>query len=221
MKQLTFAFLVLILLSSTAADAQYMMRPWMGGRYNRARPRQRYHSNLPAYTPTVHFSLGYGFPNLDKTFLPEFYHLYAGSTSQKGPVTGALDYQFSRSMSIGLMVTHGTVSAPYFNYNSGSTMPEFTARYNNWSFMLDLVRYLPVNSRIVEPYFRTAIGINTWKQDYTDMSGSKVPGLNVDLPGLAYQAGIGARFRLAKNAGIFAEAGYGKYILHGGVTLKL
>ena len=219
-KQLTLAFLTVTLLCSTIADAQFMMRPGMGSRYYRARPGRRYHSNFPEYKPTVNFSLGYGFPNLDKTFLPEYYSVYMGSTSQKGPVTGAVDYQFSRNMSIGLMVTHGTVSAPYFNYNTTSNPPEFTARYDNWSFMVNLVRYLPVNSRTIEPYIRTAIGINAWKQEYTDVNGSKIPGLNADLPDLAYQAGIGAKFNLAKNAGVFVEAGYGKYILHGGVALK-
>ncbi len=37
---------------------------------------------------------------------------------------------------------------------------------------------------------------------------------------LAYQVGIGAKFKLSKNAGIFAEAGYGKYIVQGGVFFK-
>jgi hypothetical protein len=66
----------------------------------------------PAFKPTVNLSLGYGFPNLDKNYLPdEFYgavNAYKGNqSSQTGPFTGALDFQFSRYNSIGIMGTYG------------------------------------------------------------------------------------------------------------------
>jgi len=59
--------------------------------------------------------------------------------------------------------------------------------------------------------------VNTWKQDYIDAAGNK---LNyIEKPSeLAYQAGLGAQFSLSDNARIFLEAGYGKYILHGGLS---
>jgi outer membrane protease len=77
---------------------------------------------------------------------------------------------------------------------------------------------VPGNSKI-SPYLRTAIGVNTWKQDYTDTYGNKLLFPN-QLPELAYQVGIGAKFNLSKRAGIFIEGGYGKYILHSGVAFK-
>jgi len=43
---------------------------------------------------------------------------------------------------------------------------------------------------------------------------------NVDLPALAYQVSFGAKFHLSKEAGLFLEAGYGKYILNGGLALS-
>src|ERR1700760_349257 len=104
------------------------------------RPHYRYprRQNLPPFQPSVNVSFGYGFPNLDKNELPEFYNLYKGTvTSQTGPITGAVDYRFSRAMSIGVMVTHGTVKAPYYNYNDQST-PAFTGSLDNWSVMFDL-----------------------------------------------------------------------------------
>ena len=84
--------------------------------------------------------------------------------------------------------------------------------------MLDLVRYMPL-SRTVSPYFRTAIGINSWKQDYSDASGSKMY-FGATPSDLAYQIGLGAKVNLSEHAGVFVEAGYGKYILHGGLALK-
>jgi len=115
----------------------------------------------------VHVNLGFGFPNLDKYELPDFYHFDQGSASQTGPFMGSVDYQFNRRMSVGVLITHGMVSTPYYNWNNGTNTPDFTGRLNNTAVMLDLVRYLP-SGPAVTPYFRTAIGVNIWQQDYTD-----------------------------------------------------
>ena len=130
---------------------------------------------------------------------------------------GQLITGFSRNMSIGVLVTHGNVSVPYYSYNEPSS-PVFTGSLENWSVMLNFMRYIPATEKI-SPYLRTAIGINTWQQSYTDAQGNKI---NMDgTPSqLAYQVGLGANFYLSKNAGLFLEAGYGKYILHGGLTFK-
>ncbi|HSC40466.1 MAG TPA: hypothetical protein VLD19_21435, partial [Chitinophagaceae bacterium] len=131
---------------------------------------------------------------------------------------GSIDYQFNRRMSIGVLVTHGTVSAPYYDYNNGSNTPDFTGKLNNTSVMLDLVRYIPAGP-VVTPYLRTAIGVNIWQQNYTSGSGQQVTD-GVDLPALAYQLSFGAKFHLSKQAGLFVEAGYGKYILNGGLAFS-
>jgi hypothetical protein len=183
--------------------------------YHRRQPQQQ--QNLPPFQPSVNLSLGYGFPNLDKYQLPNYYNLYQGNVSQQlGPITGAVDYQFTRTMSLGVMVTHGTVNVPYYYYNSES--PAFTAALNNWSVMLDLVHYMPINyydDRVL-PYIRLAAGVNIWSQDST--TNANVGGYN--LPDFAYQISIGAKFKLSQNAGLFLEAGYGKYILEGGLAFK-
>ena len=185
-----------------------------GYRHRQQRPQQ----NLPPFQPTVNLSFGYGFPNLDKDQLPDFFNLYKGTTtSQTGPVTGAIDYRFSRNMSIGVLVTHGNVKVPYYNYNEPSS-PVFTGSLDNWSVMLNFMRYIQATEKIT-PYIRTAIGINTWQQNYTDAQGNKV-NMDGSPSDIAYQVGLGANFYLTKNAGLFLEAGYGKYILHGGLTFK-
>jgi hypothetical protein len=119
-------------------------------------------------------------------------------------------------MSIGVMVTHGTVKAPYYDYSNPGNTPDFMGRLNNTSVMLDLVRYIPAGPAVT-PYFRTAIGVNIWDQAYKDASGSQVAD-GGDFPSLAYQVSFGAKFHLTKQAGLFVEAGYGKYILNGGLA---
>lgn len=212
----------LLFCSFAHAQARIFIGPgrFYGNRYGRPhynRRMERRPDNRPPYKPTVNLSVGYGFPNADKDQLLDFDRYYKGNFSQNGPVTGALDYQFSRNMSVGVMVAHGRVSVPYYDYNSSSA-PSFTGSLNNWAFMLNVVRYMPLSPTVV-PYFRTAIGVNAWKQDYSDVSGNKIF-FGATPSDLAYQLGLGAKFNVSKNAGVFIEAGYGKYILHGGLALK-
>ena len=181
-------------------------------------PRKQRPQNLPPFQPTVNLSFGYGFPNLDKDELPEFSNLYKGTTtSQTGPITGAIDYRFSRNMSIGVLVTHGKVKLHTIIIMMLQLL-HLQGSLDNWSVMLNFMHYIPAGEKVT-PYIRTAIGINTWQQNYTDPQGNKI---NMDgTPSeLAYQVGLGADFYLSKNAGIFLEGGYGKYILHGGLTFK-
>jgi hypothetical protein len=220
MNKYLVSLLICIICFSALSEAQVGVyigpRMGYGPRYHRRPPRQQ--RDLPAFQPTVNLSFGYGFPNLDKNQLPDFYNFYKGTTtSQTGPITGAVDYRFSRNMSIGVLVSHGNVKVPYYSYNDPSS-PALSGSLDNWAVMLNFMRYISVSDK-VSPYIRTAIGINTWQQNYTDSQGNKV---NMDgTPDeLAYQVGLGANFYLSKNAGLFLEAGYGKYILHGGLTFK-
>jgi len=207
-----------MLLLTVAADAQVRFGTRMGGRFGGRRPHARNIRQLPPFTPSLQVSVGYGFPALDKTYLPDYYNAYQGHTSQTGPVNVSVDYQFSRMMSAGVLVTHNKVSAPYYNYNNNGS-PDFTAKLNNWGIMLNLVRYIPAG-KTVAPYLRTAIGINSWQQDYTDANGKPINMPGVSLPDFAYQAGIGAKFYLTPHAGLFAEVGYGKYIAQAGLAFK-
>lgn len=227
-------FVILALLCCVYADSNAQVGVIVGPRYGygpryprppRPRPYQQRRKE-PKFTPVVIVSVGYGFPNLDKNQFPELGNdpsaqsYYKGNYTQMGPITGSIDYQFSRTTSLGILVTHGTVSVPYYDPNAPAT-PSFTGSFDNWSFMLNLIRYMPVPGTKIEPYFRLAAGINSWKQNYTNPDGTPVTVLGGNQPqDFAYQVGLGAKLNLSKNAGIFAEAGYGKYIVHGGLTFK-
>ena len=212
MKRAVCLLTVIALVACTAADAQY-------GGYHRYGPRRPRRGQQEEYfQPVMHVNLGYGFPNLDRYELAGFYNTDMGSISQTGPFMGSVDYQFNRRMSIGVMITHGTVSAPYYDFSNPSNTPDFTGHLTNTSVMLDLVRYLPAGPAIM-PYFRTAIGVNIWQQDYTDVSGNTVAD-GGEPSTLAYQVSFGAKFHVSKQAGLFLEAGYGKYILNGGLAFS-
>ncbi|MFT3679391.1 MAG: outer membrane beta-barrel protein [Ferruginibacter sp.] len=220
MRKIICAVILLTIVSEiNPVSAQVLRRGVYDRRFGRVRlPPKQQATNTPSFEPTVNISVGYGFPNLDKYALPELYNYYKGSYSQTGPLTGSVDYQFSRTMSIGVLVTHGKVSVPYYAYNNNSS-PALNGSLENWSFMLNLVRYIPVSGSKVAPYLRTAIGINSWQQNFTDDGGNKV-NVAFNPQDLAYQVGLGAKFNLSKKAGLFVEAGYGKYILNGGLAVK-
>ncbi len=175
--------------------------------------------NQPKFDPIIRFSLGYGYPNLDKSQMASFYGYSLGNIKQTGPITGSLDYQYSQNSSIGLMVTHGQISGSYYDYNNPTGPPVMSGSLDNWSVMVNMMNYMP-GSEKVAPYFRTAVGINIWTPNYTDAIGNKMNGLS-DPNQLAYQVSLGANIHLSKNTGLFMEAGYGKYIVQGGLSFRL
>jgi hypothetical protein len=203
------------LLLYVSSQAQYR-----GRRNIRHRPSaSRQFARLPEFKPSVNLSFGYGLPNLDKNELLDFYDFSRGTIRQTGPLFGAIDYQFRRTSSIGVIVSYGKVSAPYYDIFSPSPEPPaFTGQLKNWTVMLNFVRYMPLKAKI-NPYIRTAIGVNVWDQAYLDDHGNKVVVAD-DPAALAYQAALGIKFKLSKQSGIFLEAGYGKYIVSGGLSLK-
>jgi len=203
------------LLLYASSEAQYRVRRNVRHRSSSSRRFER----LPEFKPSLNLNFGYGFPNLDKNELLGFYDFYRGSVNQTDPVFGSVDYQFRRTSSIGLMISYGKVSAPYYDvFSSSSEPPAFTGQLKNWAIMLNFVKYAPLNGKI-NPYIRTAIGVNMWDQAYLDDEGNKAVVAD-DPTALAYQASLGVKFKLSKQSGLFLEAGYGKYILSGGLSLK-
>src|SRR5277367_6674260 len=140
MKKQIVLFVILLIFISAAADAQY----YGGGVYIQRGyrrpppPRSQHRPKQAPFKPTVNLSFGYGFPNLDKNYLAQFYNAYQCSPSQQtGPVFANLDYQFSRYTSIGIMGSYGKVAVPYFDYNSNEGIPVFTGRLESWSIMIN------------------------------------------------------------------------------------
>jgi opacity protein-like surface antigen len=188
------------------------------GRYGRAREyRQQQIRDLENFKPSLDVSIGYGFPNLDKNLLNDFYGYYPGSTTQTGPIIASVDYHFAPRMAIGVMVNYGKVSRPYYDYSSGEQ--NFTGSLTNTAVLLNFTRYMGSTSSTVVPYTRTAIGFNTGEAKYVNNDGSKAANTD-DGTTLAYQLGLGVQINATKNGGFFVEAGYGKYIVAGGVKLK-
>ena len=227
-KQVTLVSILLLLICSVAEAQYYGGGVYMQRGYRRPppprQPQYQHRKKTPPFKPTVNLNFGYGFPNLDKDYFPdEFYgavNAYKGTQfSQTGPFTGSMDFQFSRYNSIGVMGTYGKASVPYYDYSSNTALPLFTGDMKSWSVMLNMMTYFP-GYQTVSPYIRTAIGLNNRTENYVYPDGSKAIIGGNNISDFAYQVSIGTRFNLSPNAGFFIEAGYGRYIVSGGLTLK-
>jgi hypothetical protein len=230
MKKIMLSSFVLLVLGIQFSNAQVSIGVGVGrgygryggyygnsmNRYNRHPQRPKKDAMMPKFDPKISFSLGAGFPNLDANQLAGFFNYYKGNASQSVPIIGSVDYQYSRISSIGLMVTHGQVNAPYFDYSGNQV---FTGSLDNWSVMVNMMHYMPTHS-IVEPFLRTAIGINIWNQNYIDGAGNKM-GYVSEPSMLAYQISLGANLSLSKNLKFYTEVGYGKYILQSGLKFQI
>ena len=86
--------------------------------------------------------------------------------------------------------------------------------------MFNMMTYFPSYQKAISPYIRTAIGFNNRSETYTYPNGSKaLTNLN-NITDLAYQVSMGAKFNFSSNASFFIEAGYGRYIVNGGLCFK-
>ena len=228
MKKYHFALFILLIFSGLVADAQIGIRMGTGfgmGMGYGMRPYPRRNNNYyqrkdSTFKPSVNINLGYGFPNLDKNQFAETGQYYTGTPTYTGPVLGSIDYQFARNTAIGILITHGTTNAPYYDYSSSSSASVFTGHLNNTAIMLDLVRYMPVNNNNITPYIRTAIGLNLWDESYNDANNNKL-NFSSNPSDLAYQLSIGCNFYITQHSGFFVEAGYGKSILNAGLSFRL
>ena len=191
--------------------SQYGGRWGYGGGYRRQQRQE-----MANFTPSLDVSVGYGFPNLDKYMLNDFYDYYSGSATQTGPIIANIDYRFNPRMAVGIMVNYGKVSRPYYNYGTGTQ--DFTGSITNTAVLLNFTCYLGMSQKIM-PYTRTAIGFNTGQSKYIASDGSKFENPD-DGTSLAYQVSLGVKFNVTEHGGFFIEAGYGKYIAAAGLSLK-
>ena len=207
---------------------------YYGGRYyNRPYPQRHKNNNdnnnnqkkeeAPKFIPTVDISVGFGYPNVDKYLLPDLsaQGYVKGNYQKTGTYTAAIDYQFNRFTSLGLLGSYGTSSVPYFTTNAGpADQPVYNGTLTGWSVMANLKTYFaPVDLVKLNGYFRFAGGINVWDQKITDANGLKLNNIS-DPSEFAYQVSLGADFNLSPRAAFYVEAGYGKYILGGGLKFR-
>ena len=205
---------------SSQVNAQFFrfnVRPRMsyGQRPQQRRTTTKQYDN---FKPFVDVSLGYSYPNLDKQELNNS-NYYLGNISQTNYVNASVNYHYNRTSSVGILVTHCKANTSYYSDIYQTSLVANTS-LESWAILLNFKRYMPMDSKVVTPYLRTAIGVNIWTQNNTDDSGNKIPTNLLNPSDIAYQISLGVDVNITKNVALFAEAGYGKYIVNGGLAFK-
>ena len=179
-----------------------------GGGMRRQRNENKDKNKESTFKPEISVKIGYGFPNVDTYQFSDYVGLYKGSISQTGPITSSVDYKYNSTNSIGIMATYGKVAIPY---TDGNNNYEGKVNLETRSVLANFMQFRPLTNSATF-YFHEALGASINNVNYL----GNVP--VITPASFAYQLGVGAKFKISEKTSFFAEAGYGKYVLHGGLS---
>ncbi|MEO8146433.1 MAG: outer membrane beta-barrel protein [Bacteroidia bacterium] len=173
-------------------------------------------------------SVGYGFPNLAKSYFSVWddANLYdRSSLGGFGPLhlkfEHALNEKFGIGLSLNLVSANGKYS--YESYNNNGVLTDYTDEFSmsGWSALARLNWHF-FNSDKFDPYWGFGIGYRSakWKYTYGDPDYSTENITAKTLIPLGFEITIGARYYVAENIGIYAETGLAKSIIQFGVSYK-
>jgi hypothetical protein len=163
------------------------------------------------------FSIQYGFPNTIKNSLESVFGFNQTNKKSFGPVGIAYEYHINELMSIGASLSYGSYSADYKDVFGANVAFKGTLR--NTAILLQSTRYLESDKKTLL-YGKGSIGINLWSGEYRRPDGSDFKNFNAPSP-VGYNAVVGIKYGFSKNSFGYLEAGYGKYIVAAGLSLKL
>lgn len=163
------------------------------------------------------FSIQYGFPNTIKNSLETIFGFNQTNKKSFGPVSIAYEYHVNELMSIGASLSYGTYSADYKDVFGANVAFKGTLR--NTAILLQSTRYLESDNKALF-YGKGSIGINLWSGEYRRTDGTDFKNFNAPSP-VGYNAVVGVKYGFSKSSFGYLEAGYGKYIVAAGLSLKL
>lgn len=174
-------------------------------------------NNFPFKKKDQFFSLQYGFPNTIKNSLESVFGFSQTNKKSFGPVSIAYEYHVNELMSIGASISYGSYSADYQD-NFGANLA-FRGTLRNTAILLQTTRYMETDKK-ASLYAKGSIGLNLWSGEYKKPDGTDFKNFNAPTP-LGYNAMVGVKYSFSKKAFGYLEAGYGKYIVAAGLSVKL
>lgn len=172
------------------------------------------------YQGSSTFTIGYGFPNIGKSILK--IGNSAGVTDSKITGVGPLHakYEYAVSDKVGVGVSVGYVSfADEYTQNSGGPTYKYKDAITSLGILARFNYHFGGNDK-VDPYVGIGAGYNNWslKTTTNDPDGT---GNSITIPiKVGFEGGVGVRYYFTPNIGAYAELGYGKSILQGGLAFK-
>lgn len=162
-------------------------------------------------------SIQYGFPNTIKNSLESFPGFTQLNKKSIGPVAISYDYFVQKLFSIGACVSYANYNADYKDI-AGFNLA-FTGKLSNISLTVQTVKYLETEGKVL-PYAKGNVGLNIWNGSYQSANGQEYKKFTAPTP-VSYNAVVGIRYGFGEKASGYLEAGYGKYIVAAGISLKI
>lgn len=176
---------------------------------------------------TVAITVGYGFPDLDRTSLRSSYNFYGynGTTIRGfGPLLlkgdyGIVKFKWGHTVGAGLVVGFNTNTINYFYSNN---LWKETDRYTTIVIGARGSYHFFTKEKI-DCYANIGLGmnINSHTESTTDPRGFTNSGSVSKRPGVYEAFTVGIRYYFSKNFGVYAEAGWDMSTpVQGGIALK-
>lgn len=170
----------------------------------------------------IAISIGYGFPNLGKTFFKIYENEANYKATGAGPIHFRGEYGLTDKIGFGLSVNYISYGAEWtgedYDINNNLVTYKYDFSYSSISIMPRMNLHFGTSEK-VDPYWGIAAGYNIKNYSFTstdpDFIETNTPGL---FP-IGFETTIGLRYYFTPNIGAYAEFGLAKSIIQGGLAI--
>lgn len=161
--------------------------------------------------------------NIGAGFFPS--NLEEGESVDVTPLHIIGDYSIIDYVSVGLHFGYGTTKQELqFKPENQDTVLDLRRTSGTSLLMLRSDFHFPIKSPYLDVYAGGSIGI-AWNafafRNASDNTVIETPELDTQSKEFAWEARLGARYRLGEHIGFYLEGGYGLVYLKAGINLKL
>lgn len=169
-------------------------------------------------TGKVSFSGGMGAPRIGLNVLSYYFGDNSGfSQTSSGPYFFKIGYGLSKNIEVGV---NANLSSAQATYKTG-TNNEYAAtiNYSSWS-VLARMNYHFLATETLDPYVGISVGYRHFNFTYSDNS-NVIPTLpKLPLGFVSGEIGVGLRYYVVPNVGLYAEVGISRALLQGGLIVR-
>jgi len=184
-------------------------------------------SNAQAFEEeSMYISLGYGGPNLSASFFKTFEDRADYTVNGLGPIHAKFEYAVSDKIGIGMSFNYVRTNVKW-NYETIDVNNDPVVYEEGYKFSA-----LAANARInwhfvdndnLDVYYGLGFGYNYSNNEYYTNDPDGVEGGTFSISGIpiGFETTFGVRYLFNENIGIYAEFGWAKSVVQGGLVFKI
>lgn len=172
-----------------------------------------------------YISVGYGVGNFSRTFVTAAAKGTGVETSFLGPLFAKYEYAVAENVGFGVVFAYMGAKASstntYVDDNGDEQTYTLTTDFSTWS-ALARVNYHFSDDDNFDPYIGLGMGYRNGgvRYTYSDPNADKIGDIPTIIP-FGMEMTLGARYMVASNIGFYAEVGFAKAVVQGGLVFKL